>query len=446
MARDGTSGKNIAVIGSGISGLSAAWLLSQRHRVTVYEQDRRIGGHSNTVTVQGETGPVAIDTGFIVYNEATYPNLIALFAHLGVATQSTDMSFAVSLADGLEYSGNNLAGLFAQKRNLLRPRFWAMLNDLRRFYRDGAKDAWGIDDAMTMRDYLEAGRFGAAFRDDHLLPMAAAIWSAPADKILDYPAASFLRFHDNHGLLKLRDRPVWRTVTGGSQAYVKQLSKPFADRIRVGTPAVEIERQTNGVVVRDSTGDVATYDEAVIATHADQALRLLRNPGAEERSLLGAFRYSANLAVLHSDRSLMPRRHAAWSSWNYLEAQGRRDSKLPVVTYWMNLLQHLPEARDYFVTLNPDREPRDVWRSQTYEHPLFDAHAMAAQRRLSTLQGRNSTWYCGSYFGAGFHEDGLQAGLAVAEAVGGVKRPWTVANESGRIYLGESDTREDLAA
>jgi predicted NAD/FAD-binding protein len=446
MARDGTGQKDIAVIGSGISGLSAAWLLSQRHRVTVYEQDRRIGGHSNTVTVQGETGPVAVDTGFIVYNEATYPNFIALLDRLGVATQPTDMSFAVSLAGGLEYSGNNLAGLFAQKRNLLRPRFWSMLNDLRRFYRDASKDAWRIDDAITMRDYLDAGCFGAAFRDDHLLPMAAAIWSAPADKILDYPAASFLRFHDNHGLLKLRDRPVWRTVVGGSRAYVKQLSRPFAGRIRIGTLAFQVERHPDTVVIRDSSGDAATYDEAVIATHADQALRLLQNPSADERNLLSAFRYSANAAILHSDRSLMPRHRATWSSWNYLEEQGRRDCQSPVVTYWMNLLQHLPAGKNFFVTLNPEREPRDIWHSETYEHPLFDAGAMAAQRRLFTLQGRNHTWFCGSYFGAGFHEDGLQAGLAVAEAVGGVRRPWTVANESGRIYLGENSALEDLAA
>jgi predicted NAD/FAD-binding protein len=436
MARDGTSPKKVAVIGSGISGLSAAWLLSNRHQVTVYEQDRRIGGHSNTVTVPGESAPVAVDTGFIVYNEATYPNLIALFRHLGVATQPTNMSFAVSLADGLEYSGNNLAGLFAQKRNLLRPRFWSMLNDLRRFYRDASKDAWRIDDAITMRDYLVAGRFSPAFRDDHLLPMAAAIWSAPADKILDYPAASFLRFHDNHGLLRFRDRPVWRTVVGGSQAYVKELSKPFAERIRIGTSAVSIDRGLGSVAVRDSGGHTSTYDEVVIATHADQALGLLQNPSTDERSLLGAFRYSANAAVLHSDRSLMPRRRATWSSWNYLEEQGRRGCKPPVVSYWMNLLQQLPGEQNYFVTLNPEREPCDVWHSETYEHPLFDAQAMAAQRRLFSLQGRNRTWYCGSYFGAGFHEDGLQSGLAVAEALGAVRRPWSVPNESGRIFLG----------
>ena len=359
----------------------------------------------------------------------------------------TDMSFAASLLSGLEYSGNNLAGLFAQKRNLLRPRFWSMLNDLRRFYRDASRDAQAIDDTITMRDYLNAGGFGTAFRDDHLLPMAAAIWSAPCGAILDYPAASFIRFHENHGLLKLRDRPVWRTVVGGSRVYVEKLTRAFTDRVRAGTPAVSVERESACVVVRDHSGHADKFDDVVIASHADQALTLLKDPSAEERNLLGAFRYSSNSAFLHSDSTLMPRRRAAWSSWNYIEERGRRDVTSPVVTYWMNLLQNLPGERQYFVTLNPEREPRQVWHRETYEHPLFDAAAMAAQRQLHQLQGRNRTWFCGSYFGAGFHEDGLQAGLAVAEALGGVRRPWTVAAESGRIHLGEmAASSQEIAA
>ena len=441
------AGRNIAVIGSGISGLSAAWLLSRRHQVTLYERDRRLGGHSNTVTVATPGGPVAIDTGFIVYNEATYPNLVALFDHLAVGTQPTEMSFAVSLSSGLEYSGNNLAGLFAQKRNLLRPRFWSMLNDLRRFYRDASRDVQALDESITMRDYIESGSFGAAFCDDHLLPMAAAIWSAPCGAILDYPAASFIRFHDNHGLLRLRDRPVWRTVVGGSRVYVEQLMRSFADRIRIGTPAVSVERGNECVVVRDGNGHAGRFDDVVMASHADQALTLLSDPSAEERNVLGAFRYTSNSAYLHSDATLMPRRRAAWSSWNYIEERGRRDVTSPVVTYWMNLLQNLSGNRQYFVTLNPEREPQDVWHRETYEHPLFDGGAMEAQRQLHRLQGRNRTWFCGSYFGAGFHEDGLQAGLAVAEALGGVRRPWTVAAESGRIHLGSAgEQRQEIAA
>lgn len=447
MAQDGSARRNIAVIGSGISGLSVAWLLSQRHRVTVYEQDRRVGGHSNTVNVATSGEPAAIDTGFIVYNEATYPNLVALFDHLGVETQPTDMSFAVSLQNGLEYSGNNLAGLFAQKRNLLRPRFWSMLNDLRRFYRDASRDAGRIRDMLTMRDYLDAGGFGSAFREDHLLPMAAAIWSAPCNAILDYPAASFIRFHENHGLLRLRDRPVWRTVVGGSRAYVEKLTRSFADSIRIGAGVVSVERGPREVIVRDTTSHAESFDDVVIATHADQAMAMLREPTAQERELLGAFRYSKNVAVLHSDAALMPRRRAAWASWNYIEPPGRRAPSAPVVTYWMNFLQNLSGQRDYFVTLNPERPLAHVHHREIYDHPLFDAAAIAAQRLLHSLQGCNHTWFCGSYFGAGFHEDGLQAGLAVAEALGGVRRPWTVAAESGRIHLGERDAAErELAA
>jgi len=438
--------RRIAVIGTGISGLAAAWLLHQQHEVVVYEQDRRIGGHTNTVTVGAGDETVAVDTGFIVYNEATYPNLVALLDHLGVATQPTDMSFAVSLASGLEYSGNNIAGLFAQKRNLVRPRFWSMLNDLRRFYRDASRDAWRIDDAITMRAYLEAGRFGAPFRDDHLLPMAAAIWSAPAESILEYPAASFIRFHDNHGLLKLKDRPVWQTVSGGSSTYVERIVASLGSPVRTGTPVVSIERHPTHVIVSDAAGGAETFDDVVVATHADQALRLLDVPGKAEQKYLSAFHYTQNAAYLHSDPALMPRHRATWSSWNYIEGQNRRQD-VPAVTYWMNLLQHLPGARDYFVTLNPECEPREVCYRADYEHPMFDTGAMAAQRRLHELQGVNRTWYCGAYFGAGFHEDGLQAGLAVAEALGGVRRPWTVANESGRIHLGPGQTTaRELAA
>lgn len=445
MRRDGPARRKIAVVGSGISGLSAAWLLSQRHDVTLYEQDGRVGGHANTVMVHQGPTPAAVDIGFIVYNEATYPNLVALFDHLGVETQPTDMSFAASLASGLEYSGNNLAGLFAQKRNLFRPRFWSMLSDLVRFYRNASRDSAVIDETLTMRDYLDAGGFGDAFREDHLLPMAAAIWSAPCQAMLDYPAASFIRFHENHGLLTLRDRPVWRTVVGGSQAYVRRLAQ--AIDCRIAARVVSVERGGSDVTLRDNNGNAGKFDDVVIATHADQALAMLKDPSAEERRLLGAFRYSKNIAFLHSDPSLMPRRRATWSSWNYIEEPGRRDRAAPVVTYWMNLLQNLPDEHLYFVTLNPEREPAQIWHREIYDHPLFDAAAIAAQRQLHELQGRNRIWFCGSYFGAGFHEDGLQAGLAVAEALGDVRRPWTVAAESGRIHLGRMGEKEqELAA
>ena len=446
-----TAVQDIAVIGTGISGMSAAWLLSQYHKVTVYERDRRVGGHSNTVTVQGAKGEIAVDTGFIVYNEAAYPNLTALFEHLDVPTQPSDMSFAVSLADGdLEYKGSNLAGLFAQKRNLFRPRFWSMLHDLQRFYREAPGDIALLEDCRTtLGDYLDAGAYGAAFRRDHLLPMAAAIWSAPAVAILGYPAASFIRFHDNHGLLKLRNRPPWRTVRGGSRAYVERLTRAYADRIRLAAGVTAVHRSGNVVKIRDSNGQVETFDHVVVATHADQALALLGDPTAQEQRLLGAFRYSRNRAVLHSDPALMPKRRAVWSSWNHIGHDGGDAQACPTVTYWMNSLQNLPHHTQLFVTLNPPREPREAWHDEMYEHPLFDSTAIAAQQQLWSLQGQRNTWFCGAYFGAGFHEDGLQSGLAVAEALGGVRRPWNVANESSRIVLDQSATpapQRDLAA
>jgi predicted NAD/FAD-binding protein len=436
MISESSKRKNIAIIGTGISGMAAAWLLSQDHNVTVYECEDRTGGHSNTVTVAGAEGEIAVDTGFIVYNEHTYPNLTALFQHLDVPTQLSDMSFAVSLAGGeLEYSGT-LSGLFAEKRNLLRPRFWSMLRDVHRFYREAPRDLAALNEFhTTLGDYLDAGAYSAAFRSDHLLPMAAAIWSAPARSILDYPAASFIRFHDNHGLLRLRNRPPWRTVLGGSRTYVERLTRSYKAQIRLGAKVTAVRRSEDGVQIRDRNGGVECFDHVVVATHADQALGLLIDPTAEERRLLGAFRYSSNVAVLHSDPVLMPKRRAVWSSWNYMGGRGEEGAS-PAVTYWMNSLQAIPHHTPLFVTLNPQRTPRTALHYETYEHPLFDSAAITAQRQLWSLQGRGNTWFCGAYFGAGFHEDGLQSGLAVAEALGTRRRPWNVANESGRIALG----------
>ncbi|AMJ62021.1 NADH-ubiquinone oxidoreductase subunit 6 [Bosea sp. PAMC 26642] len=427
----------VAVIGAGISGLSAAWLLGQAHDVVLFEAATRLGGHANTVRLGGDDAGTAVDTGFIVYNEATYPNFIALMAHLGVATQPTEMSFAVSLDAGrLEYSGTSVAGLFAQRSNLFRPRFWAMLQDIARFYRNASKDALtGDAENVSLGDYLAAGGYGAAFRDDHLLPMAAAIWSAPCAEILSYPAAAFLRFHHNHGLLQLTDRPAWRTVTGGSAVYVDRLRNAFSGTVRTGTPVRQVSRAANEVVLFGD-GWSERFDEVVFATHADQTLAMLADPGTREAEALGAFRYSRNRAVLHSDPALMPRRRRAWASWNHIGERSRPEAAC-AVTYWMNRLQGLPEARPLFVTLNPPDRLRAeaVLHEDIYEHPLFDAAALDAQTRLWSLQGARHSWFCGAYFGAGFHEDGLQAGLAVAEALGGVRRPWSVRDESGRIPL-----------
>jgi predicted NAD/FAD-binding protein len=435
--------QKLAVVGSGVSGLACAWLLSRSHDVVLYEADDRLGGHSNTVDIVAQGGgakgrKIAVDTGFIVYNEPTYPNLTALFAHLGVETAATEMSFAVSLdRGGYEYAGKDLRGLFAQPANILKPRFWSMIGDLLRFYRSAPRDLATLGE-MSLDEYLYQGDYGEAFIRDHLYPMAAAIWSTPAAQVGDYPAASFIRFCENHGLLKLAGRPVWRTVVGGSKIYVRRLSQDIG-AIRRGAPVARIRRLADGVEVIDAQGRVDRFDQVAIAAHADDALAMLEQPSPAESRILGAFRYADNQAWLHDDENYMPRRKAAWASWNYLAESGDSDPALSV-TYWMNRLQPLGDAPELFVTLNPARPPHEdrVYRCETYRHPLFDLAAMRAQKMLWSLQGRDRVWYCGAYFGAGFHEDGLQAGLAVAEQMGGVKRPWTVENESGRISIGPS--------
>jgi len=431
---------NIAVIGAGIAGLSAAWLLSKRHDVTLYEADDRLGGHANTIEVEG----VPVDTGFIVYNEPNYPNLVALFKHLGVETVDSDMSFGVSLDNGaLEYSSNNL---LAQKRNVLNFRFLKMLLDVTRFYKAGTRDLAALEKGGLCRldDYLRQQGFGKAFAEDHLLPQAAAIWSASMQDIREFPAAALLRFFDNHGLmLPIDKRPIWRTVVGGSQAYVSRLAADFAGEILLRRPVRQILRGPDGVTIEDITGEARRYDQVVIGAHADQALRMLHAPTPEEVEVLGAFRYSRNRAVLHRDPGLMPRRKAAWASWNHV---GRRaGGGEGGVTYWMNRLQPLASADPFFLSLNPERTPRaeEVLHDQVYEHPLFDGPAMLAQRRLWSLQGRDRVWFCGAYFGSGFHEDGLQAGLAVAEQLGGGLRPWLTPNPSGRIFV-DAPAADDL--
>ncbi|MFZ5720474.1 MAG: NAD(P)/FAD-dependent oxidoreductase [Pseudomonadota bacterium] len=439
---------NVAVVGGGIAGLSAAWLLSERHDVTLFEADPRLGGHANTVEAPGRHGPVPVDTGFIVYNEANYPNFTALLAHLGVPHRNADMALSVSLDDGaFEYSSYGALGIFAQKRNLFSARFWAMLRDVTRFYRHGPRDLAALEKPLTsLEAYLEEKGYCQAFRDDHLLPQAAAIWSTPLKEIGQYPAAALIRFFLNHGMMSIFGRGLWRTVQGGSKSYVEKLSEAYRGQVRTGVRVAGVRRDAAGVELRLAGGTRERFDEVVIATHGDTALSLLDDATPEETRLLSAFRYSRNLAVLHTDPGLMPKRRRAWTSWNHI---GRRDQPGEgCVTYWMNRLQSLKDAPDLFVTLNPTKPvaPEAVIKTDIYDHPLFDAGAIAAQEQVWDLQGVRRTWFCGSYFGHGFHEDALQSGLAVAEQLGGVRRPWTVEDESGRIHLRERPAITEAAA
>jgi uncharacterized protein len=431
---------NIAIIGTGIAGMSSAWLLSRDHDITVYEKNQSPGGHSNTVDAAVGGSTVPVDTGFIVYNELTYPNLTALFRHLDVPTVDSDMSFAASLNGGeLEYAGSNLNGLFGQRRNLIRPRFWRMIRDLVRFYRTAPNivDS-GSSAKITLGEYCRRFGYDDAFITDHLQPIGSAIWSTSTSDMLEYPVESFVRFFVSHGLFNFTNRPAWRTVEGGSREYVRRLSAPYAKRIHFGG-VKSVRRHLDRVEVLGADDQTQEFDHVIIATHADEALALLDDADDGESSLLGVWRYTNNRAVLHTDSRLMPLNRRVWSSWNFLGDQTACEIRPACVTYWMNRLQPLATDHNLFVTLNPGVEiqPNLVLQDLTYTHPYFDRAALDSQDRLWSLQGRKRTWFCGSYLGYGFHEDALQSGLAVAEQVGGVRRPWNVENENGRIRITE---------
>lgn len=412
----------IAVIGSGVAGLGAAWALEGLHEVVLYEAADRLGGHANTVTIDYDGARIDVDTGFIVYNEENYPNLRGLLSALDVQTRLTDMSFACA-GGGVEWSSNFPRGVFAQKRNLVRPDFLGMLNDIRRFYAVARADLLRGDIGdLTLGAWLRLRRFGGGFRDRFLMPMGAAIWSTTEGGISDFPAESFLRFLQNHGLLQFKP-PQWRTVVGGSRTYVEKIGAALGDSVRLNTAVTQVTRTDAGVLVRDSTGQVDLFDQVILACHAPQTLALLDDADAEERALLSAIRYAPNRAWLHRDPRLMPSRESAWGSWNYVtDSDGKTD---PYVTYWMNNLQGIDASRALFVSLNgPTPDPALTYGVFDYEHPQFDMPALAAQRRFGRIQGRGGVWHAGAWLGYGFHEDGVTSGVKAALALGG-KVPWT---------------------
>jgi len=418
----------IAVVGAGISGLSCAYRLVQAGaEVTLFEAGGYFGGHSNTVDVTLDGVTAGVDTGFLVFNERTYPNLIALFAELGVETAPSDMSFSVKLPLGeqpgarlLEWAGSNLDTVFAQRRNLLSPRFLRMVRDIVRFNRQATALAQGGDmPQLALGEFLDRHGYSAQFRAWYLLPMAACIWSCPSDQMLAFPVATFIRFCHNHGLLQVSDRPQWRTVKGGSRTYVDKLLAAIASR-RLDTPVTAVTRQSGAGArsVRIETRSGAEhFDQVVMACHSDQSLALLGDADARERAVLAAVRYQPNVAVLHTDASCLPQARKAWSAWNY---QSSADPAPQVcVHYLLNVLQPLPFTTPVIVSLNPldAPDPAKVLASFDYAHPVFDAGAVAAQARLSTFQGERNTWFAGAWTGYGFHEDGLKSGLAAARGI-----------------------------
>lgn len=434
----------IAVVGTGIAGLASAWLLSDRHSVTVFEAERRIGGHSNTVAIATPAGEVPVDTGFMVYNEHTYPLLTQLFAYLGIATRPTSMSFSASIGDGsVEYGGGSLRALLGQPANLVNPTFVRMLVDIVRFNRTGLRYLErGHDHEHTLGEFLSHHGFGRGLGEWYLLPMAAAIWSAPVLQMLDYPARSFLRFFANHGLLSINGHHPWRTVCGGSREYVRRMVGDLGPRIRIATPVTVVSRRPWGVELTDASGGSYRFDHVVMACHADQTRALIGNTTPRERELLAHFGYQQNRAVVHSDERLMPRRRAVWSSWNYLASRETNPQARISITYWMNSLQSLACRENLFVSLNPlrDPDPALVHGEIDYAHPVFTHAAVRAQAGMQEIQGDGGIWYAGAWLGNGFHEDGLRAAVAVARALGAAP-PWEEPSRPAASGVGRSMAR-----
>ena len=417
--------KKIAVIGAGISGMGAAHALARDHRVVLFEAEKRLGGHART-KMAGRHGDQTVDTGFIVFNYANYPQLTKLFDALDVPVTKSNMSFGASFGGGqLEYALTSMDALFAQRRNLANPKFLRMIRDILKFNAKGLATARS-NEKMTIGDLLKTLGLSNYFRDHYLLPFSGAIWSTPKEKILDFPAYAMMQFFDNHALLGATGQHQWFTVDGGSQAYVSRLGADMAKRgvdIRLGAPVAAVRRAPFGVEVKAWSGDWESFDEVVFATHSDDTLAMLADPTADEQAMLGAVRYQPNRIVLHSDTSIMPKRKQVWSSWIYTEDAAKTDTEINL-TYWMNSLQPWLKQEDIMVTLNSKRPIREelIWDEVTLRHPVYDLEALAAQQAAATINGRNRTWFCGAWMKNGFHEDGLSSGLDVVAALNATSR------------------------
>jgi len=420
--------QHIAVIGAGIAGLSSTWLLSQKYNVTLFERNGWYGGHANTVDVDTKQGTFSIDTGFVVYNDRNYPNLIALFKHLKVLTQPTDMSFSVSLNRGeLEYCGDGLNGMFAQRRNLFNPKQWQLLFNILKFNRAAKAFLRNNNDSdLSLAEFLAHGGHSEIMQQRYLLPMGAAIWSCPVETMLQFPAHSFIRFCENHGLLDLKGRPQWRTLINGSRQYVDAILKDLPKTVQLRGAVDSVVRSDNRISVK-SQGQTHDFDHVVFACHADDALALLEQPTEDEQNIIGNFKYQENHTWLHCDQSLMPKTRATWSSWNYLAHWKQEETPVMSATYWANNLHRFECDTDYFVSLNPPSKPaankviQEIW----YAHPIFDQAALRAKQQLPKIQGIKNTWFCGSYAGFGFHEDALTSAMHTC-ALLNVTAPWAV--------------------
>jgi predicted NAD/FAD-binding protein len=427
MGTMGSEKKRIAVIGGGISGLGAAYLLRHSAELTVYERNSYIGGHSRTVDIEVDGKQVPVDTGFIVYNERNYPFLSALFEDLSVPVVKTDMSFGVSIGDGwLEFGSAGLWGLFGSVRNVFSLNMWKMVLDILKFNKRAMEFAHA-DPSVSLKDCLDSIGVGDWFRQYFILPMGGSIWSCPIEEMLQFPAASFIRFFNNHGLLTVRDHPQWYSVLGGSREYVQRILEELSDNLVVKPTAERVERDPSGdgVTVYDSEGGAGRFDEVIFATHADVTMKLLENPQSEERSVLSSFRFKRNEVVLHKDTSFMPRRRSAWSSWVYQSDHTEDKNDAISLSYWMNNLQALDTDVPVIVTLNPSKDPvaGTEFNRHSFSHPMFDEKAIRAQERIRDIQGRDRLWFCGAWQRNGFHEDGLWSAVEVVRKMG-VDVPW----------------------